>query len=312
MNGRERMKGLLKRQPTDKIPHFEMVFQIPEQAFGLSWPTHEDMRAASPKEREALKEKFFHIWDLIIDTYQWDAVHIPYSLHGFFEGELMGEGRGRYKDRAMIYDYNGDGTLWMPLGGDAMWDFSMRLCDDRQSLHDEAERRLAASIELAKKQVDSGAEFIILNSDYAYNNSPYISPDDFRELVTPYLERNVRAIHDLGVKAILHSDGDLRTILDQLVSTGIDGYQSVDPQANMDIKEVKRQYGDRLILMGNVMTSKLQDINEEEIRSSVRYCCEHGKPKGGYIFSTSNCLFSGMPLESYHIMLDEFRKYEMY
>lgn len=312
MNGRRRMQLLLERRPTDKIPHFEMVFQVPEQAFGLSWPTYEEMHKASAREREALKEKFFHIWDLIIETYHWDAVNIPYSLHGFFEGELMREGRERYKDRAMIYDYNGNGTLWMPLGGDAMWDFSMRLCDDRQSLHDEAERRLAESIELAKKQVDSGAEFIIINSDYAYNNSPYISPDDFRELVTPYLERNVRAIHDLGVKAILHSDGDLRTILDQLVSTGIDGYQSIDPQANMDIKEVKRQYGDRLILMGNVMTSVLQDIDEEKIRASVRYCCEHGKPGGGYIFSTSNCLFKGMPLESYHIMLDEFKKYEFY
>jgi hypothetical protein len=30
-----------------------------------------------------------------------------------------------------------------------------------------------------------------------------------------------------------------------------------------------------------------------------------GKP---YIFSTSNCIFDGMPCESYRIMLDEYRR----
>jgi uroporphyrinogen decarboxylase len=116
----------------------------------------------------------------------------------------------------------------------------------------------------------------------------------------------------LGVKAILHSDGDLRLILDQLVSTGLDGYQSIDPQGSMDIAEVKRQYGRQLILMGNVQTSLLQEVDELRIRHSVRYAMTHGKPGGRYIFSTSNCIFKGMPLESYHIMLDEYEKLAWY
>jgi len=64
--------------------------------------------------------------------------------------------------------------------------------------------------------------------------------------------------------------------------------------------------------MGNVMSSMLQEVNEDKIRESVRYCCESAKPGGGYIFSTSNCLFAGMPLESYHVMLDEYEKYKIY
>jgi len=80
----------------------------------------------------------------------------------------------------------------------------------------------------------------------------------------------------------------------------------------MDIAEVKRIYGDRLILMGNVRTSLLQDVEEEGIRESVRYCMVHGKPDGGFVFSTSNCLFQGMPIESYHIMLDEYEKWAYY
>ncbi len=314
MNGRERMQAVLDGRPTDRIPHFEMVFAIPEEAFGLSWPTTEEMNDALGTDRfPAVAERYFHIWDLVLDTYDWDCVPIPHFTHdGELDCAMIRLARERYKDRAMVCTYNGDGTFWMPLGGDAMMEFSIRLYEDREGLHREAEERLARSIELAKRQVEAGAEFIFLNSDYAYNDSPYISPKDFSEIVTPYLKRNVEAIHALGVKAILHSDGDLRTILDQLVSTGIDGYQSIDPQGNMDIAEVKRQYGDRLVLMGNVKTSLLQDVVEEEIRASARYCLENAKPGGRYIFSTSNCLFAGMPLESYHIMLDEYRRYAAY
>ncbi|MCL2775690.1 MAG: uroporphyrinogen decarboxylase family protein, partial [Oscillospiraceae bacterium] len=108
-----------------------------------------------------------------------------------------------------------------------------------------------------------------------------------------------------------HSDGDLRLILDQLVSTGLDGYQSIDPQGHMDIAEVKKSYPD-LILMGNVQTSLLQDTDDALIRKSVRYAIESAKPGGRYIFSTSNCIFKGMPLESYHIMLDEYEKLAWY
>jgi uroporphyrinogen decarboxylase len=75
----------------------------------------------------------------------------------------------------------------------------------------------------------------------------------------------------------------------------------------MDIAEVRRQYPD-WILMGNVPCNMLQDADEERIRQSVRYCLEHGGVGKRYIFSTSNCIFKGMPPESYRIMLDEYRR----
>jgi uroporphyrinogen decarboxylase len=80
----------------------------------------------------------------------------------------------------------------------------------------------------------------------------------------------------------------------------------------MDIAQVKRQYGHQLVLMGNVQTSLLQQVDDLLIRRSVRYAMTHGKPGGRYIFSTSNCIFKGMPLESYHIMLDEYEKLAWY
>ena len=102
-----------------------------------------------------------------------------------------------------------------------------------------------------------GVDYICINSDYGYNLGPFISPKMLAEFVTSCLAEIVDAIHQLGVKAIVYFDGDLRQILPQLGSTGLDGYQSVDPQGYMDIAEVKRIYGDCLSLMGNVQASLL-------------------------------------------------------
>ena len=61
--------------------------------------------------------------------------------------------------------------------------------------------------------------------------------------------------------------------------------------------------------MGNVNCSMLQYANEPQIRESVRYCLTHGGIGKPYIFSTSKCIYPGMPMESYRIMLDEYARY---
>jgi uroporphyrinogen decarboxylase len=311
MNGRERLSALFNGVIPDKVPHMELVFQLEKEAFQTHWPTHEEMVSASPKERERLLNHFLDIWEMIIETYDWAGVQLPTNLHGYFEGQVIPLGQKRFGERVMIYDWNGQGTFWM-LPGSEMMDFVVKLFERPDELHAEARQKRDESIALAKRQVDQGVDFICINSDYGYNQGPFISPKMFAEFVTPYLKEIVDAIHQLGTKAILHSDGDLRLILDQLVSTGLDGYQSIDPQGFMDIAQVKQQYGDHLILMGNVQTSLLQEVDDLRIRESVRYALKHGKPGGRYIFSTSNCIFEGMPLESYHIMLDEYEKLAWY
>ncbi len=307
---RERLHCVMNGRIPDKVPHFELVFQIPEEAFGLSWPTREEVAAASPKERERAYERWFDINERIMERYKWAAIAAPLDFFGVRKG-MLADAKKRLGDRVMVYDWNGDGVFWL-MDGDDMMDFSVRMYEQPEDVHRQAREKCEASKLLATRQVDQGADFICINSDFSFNVGPFISPAHFAEFVTPYLTEIVAHIHDLGVKAMLHSDGDLNLIIDQLIDSGIDGLQSIDPQGGMDIAEVKARYGDKLFLMGNVHTAKMQSANEDEIRGFVRYCMRHAKPGGGYILSTSNCIFKGMPLASYHIMLDEYEKHAWY
>ncbi len=97
-------------------------------------------------------------------------------------------------------------------------------------------------------------------------------------------------------------------ILDQLVQANPHALHSLDPQAGVDIAEVKRLVGHKVCLIGNVNCAFLQTGTDEQVMESARYALKNGMLGGGYIFSTSNCIYTGMPLERYELMLDVWKK----
>jgi len=272
-------------------PHWELVFQLEREFFGL------DLDGAREADRPAMQIEIFR---RLVDEFGWAAVGAGYDV------AAISRVKRALGDQALTVAYEGSGVFWMPTGGNIM-DFVIRLYEQRRELHAEARRKCEQAKRFFTDAVDAGADFFVLAYDFGFNDGPFISPDDFRDLVAPYLTELVQAIHELGKKVLLHSDGSLTQILDQLHATGLDGYQSVDPQGHMDIREVRTRYPD-WILMGNVPCNLLQDADEPRIREAVRYCMTHGGFGRRYIFSTSNCIFKGMPPDSYRIMLDEYRK----
>jgi len=78
------------------------------------------------------------------------------------------------------------------------------------------------------------------------------------------------------------------------VESGIDGYHSIEPRAGMDLGELKRKYGRRLTLLGNVDCARtLVFGSPEEIEAEVRECIRVAAPGGGYVLSSSNCIHRG-------------------
>ena len=307
MENKKRLEMLLNGEIPDRPPHFELVFQLEKEVFGIDWQTVREKTYASRKDRqEALLATYLDVCHRLIDEFHWAAVP-----GWFYDAEIdqmtsIRRVKESVGDKALVFAFSEKGVYWMPTGEDLM-EFVIMLFEQPQAMHKNARKKCEAAKELSRRQVDAGVDFIIQNTDFGFNKGPFISPTHFREFVTPYMTEIVQVQHDLGTRVILHSDGDLADILDQLHSTGVDGYQSVDPQANMDIRQVREQYPDWL-LMGNVACNLLQDTDEQKIRESVDYCMEHGGIGKRYVFSTSNCIFAGMPPENYRIMLDEYQR----
>ncbi|MCX6930532.1 MAG: hypothetical protein NT154_46105, partial [Verrucomicrobia bacterium] len=201
------------------------------------------------------------------------------------------------------------GGLWAIESITDWMEFAVNLHERRDLLHQVAEQRCQVALDRIDRLVDAGADFIYLPHDIAHNGGPFVSPKDFSEIVAPYLARLVARVKQRGAMAIFHSDGLLMSVLDQILACEPHALQSIDPMAGMDIAVVKKRTYGRMALMGNVQCDVLQHGPQEAIERSVRYCLEHASPGGGYIFSTSNTIFPGMPLANYEYMLEVFHEF---
>jgi uroporphyrinogen decarboxylase len=203
---------------------------------------------------------------------------------------------------------HGDATFSIP-DGTQMAEFCFRLKDDPAALKDEAARQVDRALMEAERLKTHGVlDGFALCSDYCFNSGPFLSPSQFAEFIFPYLSNLIRGYRDLGFYTIKHTDGNIMPILDQLVEARPHALHSLDPQAGVDIAEVKRLYGDQMALIGNVNCSALDTGTTEEVVASARYALQNGMPGGGYIYSTSNCIYTGMPLSRYELMLEVWRR----
>lgn len=101
--------------------------------------------------------------------------------------------------------------------------------------------------------------------------------------------------------------------MDLLLETEIDGLHPIDPMAGMDLGEVKKKYGDRLCLMGNINCgATLSWKSEEEVRKEVREAIKKAGYGGGYICLSSNSIHSGVKPQNYIAMVNAIREFGRY
>lgn len=111
---------------------------------------------------------------------------------------------------------------------------------------------------------------------------------------------------------IQHSDGNLFPILDGLITLGMNGIHPVQPAA-MDINRLKREYGDKLCIIGNIdLDYTLPNGTEEEVEAEVRDRIEKIGKGGGYMISSANSITDYCKTENVLAMARAIRKYGPY
>lgn len=306
MNSRERMKATLGFERPDRIPHFESMFELEYEAFGMRFPEIEQWKQMSQTERRRATESCMDIYQRIIERYCWDALCV-YSPWSDPDGVLMA--RARFGEQILIGGFCGNG-VWSIENVQDWMQFSLDVYDQPNRLLDEAERMCEKALEKIDLLAEAGADFIFMPNDIAFNGGPFIAPEQLRTFVFPFWKRQVERIKEHGIYAFLHTDGQIMPILDDLIDLGADCLQSIDPMAGVDITQVRQKTFGKLALMGNVQCSLLQDGPQSLIRSSAEYCLRHASAGGGYIYSTSNTIMKGLPLENYEYMLSCLHDFE--
>lgn len=312
MTPRERFIAALERRPVPgRVPHFELVFFLTMEAFGKVHPSHRHYSQwdqMTEEERQLHREDIADVHIMTARRFEHEAIFLHTPLGSEDETfRLIDIVRDKTGDEFFLM-MHGDATYGIP-SGSSMTEWCVRLIEKP----DEVKASAAAMVDNALERGErfakhGGIDGWALCSDYCFNTGPFLRPEWFAEFVTPYLTRLCAGYRELGQYTIKHTDGNIMPILDQLLEARPDALHSLDPQGDVDIAEVKRIAGDRVCLIGNVNCGMLTTGTDEECIESARYALKSGMPGGGYIFSTSNCIFTGMRLSRYELILDVWRQ----
>jgi uroporphyrinogen decarboxylase len=184
---------------------------------------------------------------------------------------------------------------------------------DPQLAHDVIEICLRYDLRLTERAIEAGVDIVVLGDDYADKNGPMMSPEHFREFILPGLRRAIESARNAGAYVIKHSDGNLWPILDMIVDAGPDAINPIEPAAGMDIGEVKRKYGERVCIVGNIDCGDLLCHGTPEmVREAVRECIEAAAPGGGFMLASSNSIHSSVRPGNYVAMAEACREFGVY
>jgi len=163
---------------------------------------------------------------------------------------------------------------------------------------------LEVNLELLDMVWDAGYTFdaVTWPDDMGYKLSQFFSVDMYRQLLKPFHKRAIEWAHARGVKAQLHSCGDVRPFIPELVEIGLDALNPLEVKAGMDPVEIKRRYGGALVLHGGINAVLWDDV--EKIEAEMKRVVPVLKENGGYIFSSDHSVPSSVSLENFRRIVE--------
>jgi len=306
ITGREKFIKALKREPvTGLVPHFELVFYLTMEALGKVHPLHRDFyqwMQMSINERELQIQDIAACHIAVAEKYRHSAIFVQSRLEDFDSVRRLLEIIREKSGNEYFLMMHGDSTASIPDGGHMM-EFTVQMYEEPEKIIDNTKRITDEFLTFASKLSGTGLlDGFALCSDYCTNVNSFFPLPLFEELIVPPLKEIISEYRRMGYYSIKHSDGNIMPILKMMIDCEPDALHSLDPQGGVDLAEVKRIAGERVALIGNVNCGLLHTGTEDEVRDDVLRALHQGMPGGGFIFSTSNCIYTGLPLERYELM----------
>jgi uroporphyrinogen decarboxylase len=186
--------------------------------------------------------------------------------------------------------------------------FSLALYDQPDLVDEVLYRYTSWSAAVMKQVCAMGFDLVWTADDIAFKNGLLLSPKMFRERILPHVRKVAESI---TIPWIFHSDGNLTAVLDDLVDLGIAGLHPIEPGA-MDIRALKRRYGKRLCLIGNVNVHTLGAGTPAQVEAEVAGLLRDVAPGGGYMLSSGNSLASYCRIENIRAMVGTMERFGRY
>jgi uroporphyrinogen decarboxylase len=201
-------------------------------------------------------------------------------------------------------------AVWQLMGFET---FCTTLIEDPGLVREAMQKLGAETLRLLERVLSYDSVGVMcFQDDIAYTNGMMVSPTHLKEIFFPWLQRAAEICHSAACPMLFHSDGQLDDVLPDIVASGVDGIQAIEPKC-MDIAAVKRGFGHKLALMGNVdLNYTLTRGTAQEVAEEVKNIIRDAGPGGGLLVGSANSVTNYVPMENYKAMLEAVRQYGRY
>ncbi len=351
MTGRERFMTALAGGTPDRVPFFEFYWGPPfiKSVLGkLTSPHHNaddevkmsratgiDMVYTAPlgfTSFSSIKlngEKFQDEWgtwwgssekswpgcwalgEVVNSREDWKKLHIPDPTQAVRFEQPKRTVELANKELAVLGGIRGPfSALWMLAG---VVNICMWLSDDPEFLHELLREMGRWNTQMGLKLIETGVDAVIIHDDWGMNTSTFINPEHWKEFILPYIAEEVETLANTGTPVILHSDGNLNALLDEIAQLKIAALNPLQRNANMDLAKTKTIYGSRLCLIGNLSaTTTLAHGTQNDVEREVLECLRDAAPGGGYIMAPDHSFHSAIPFTNVRQALNVCKKYGRY
>jgi len=207
------------------------------------------------------------------------------------------------------------GMMEMTWEGFGLENFS-RLLVNKKNAKKVFDDRGNFSVEMVKRIIEWGVTGpMLVFDDYGYKKGLFMSPKNYREFVIPWLTRICKTAHKGGLQVILHSCGDIYQIFEDIINSGVDAINPIEPTtANPDynIFDLYNRYGDEITFVGNVSPQDLAEKSPSDIMDYTKKLIKQIAPGGGLILSSGHSINPAVKLENFLAMRDSLEKYGSY
>jgi uroporphyrinogen decarboxylase len=170
-----------------------------------------------------------------------------------------------------------------------------------RDIADAAGRSLLIHADILTSFDEVGA--MILNDDWGFSTQTRLAPDQMRSFVIPWYVKMVEAVHSNGKKAILHSCGNMWSLIDDVCDLcKFDGKHSYEDKI-LPVEKAYELYGRRIAIIGGIDVDFLCRKTPEEIRARADALLDMSDEQGGYALGSGNSIADYVPDENYLAMV---------
>jgi len=165
----------------------------------------------------------------------------------------------------------------------------------------------AFSLEIVQRYVERGVAMMRYPEDLGMQRGPMLAPEQFRRYIKPVYERLMAPARAAGCLVHMHSDGDIRALMDDLVVSGADVLNLQDLVNGIDWIAARLK-GRVCIDLDIDRQSVTRFGSPAQIDRLIREEVEKlGSPAGGLMMIYG--LYPGVPLENVKALMDALERY---